>query len=170
MKFTPGGSNAWRMSFGTNVWGHGGYALSPDGSRLYCSVDLPPATGLVAVNTADGAVLWSSPCGGTGGGCVVGAPSNIVVGVFAIGGGVTAARALRDNGADATILWTVPLSPTIPGDDGRRATWSWPTILANGDVIVESSYGVIARITVPEPGALLGLLLLGMVCLRRKRA
>jgi len=165
--FAPNGSDLWRMSFGTNVWSHGGYALSPDGSRLYCSVALPPATGMVAVNTADGVVLWSSPCGGTGGGCVVGAPSNIIVGVFDIGGGVTAARALRDNGADATILWTVQLSPTITGDDGRRASWSWPTILANGDVIVESSYGVIARITVPEPGALLGLLLTGMACLRR---
>jgi outer membrane protein assembly factor BamB len=169
VKFAPDGSNLWRMSFGTNVWSHGGYALSPDGARIYCSVDLPPSTGLVAVDTASGAVLWSSACGGTGGGCVVGAPGDVIIGVFDIGGGVAAARAVRDEGSSATILWTIPLSPTIPGGDGRRSSWSWPTLLENGDVIVESSYGVIARITVPEPTFIIGVSLMGLCGLRRRR-
>jgi outer membrane protein assembly factor BamB len=169
VKFAPDGSNLWRMSFDTNVWGHGGYALSPDGARIYCSVDLPPSTGLVAVDTASGAVLWSSACGGTGGGCVVGAPGDVIIGVFDIGGGVAAARAVRDEGSSATILWTIPLSPTIPGGDGRRSSWSWPTLLENGDVIVESSYGVIARITVPEPTFIIGVSLMGLCGLRRRR-
>ena len=167
VQFSPSGNTNWVYTFAGDVWSHGGYALSPDNEMIYCSHDSSTTNiGLTAVNTANGTKKWDCATGGTGGGCVVGAPGNVIIGVFDIGNGVAAARAILDEGANGTILWTIPLSGTSADTDGRRVTWSWPTIISNGDVIVETSEGVIARITVPEPGILTGIL--GLLLLVRK--
>ena len=141
VKFSPSGSTLWTYTFSGDVWGQrGAFALSPDNATLYCC---SAATGITALNSADGTKKWDANCGESYGGCVVGAPSNIVISVFGVGG-VATARGVRDNGASATVLWSIPLSPYT---GWLNASGSSPALLNNGDVIVETAGGVIACIT-----------------------
>ena len=144
VKFSPTLAQLWIYTFASdNVWGNrGAFALSPDQKTLYCANAGASGTGVTALNTADGTKKWDAGCGPTSGGIVVGAPSNIVIGVFTVGG-TAMAKGLRDNGASVSTLWTVPLAP----DTGwMGASSSNPLLLPDGDVVVETAYGLIARI------------------------
>ncbi|MCX7847238.1 MAG: PQQ-binding-like beta-propeller repeat protein [bacterium] len=147
----PNGQTNWYFNLGMhNAWFHGGYALSPDGSTIYCSRRSgggATGIGLTAINTATGTKKWDLACGDTFGGCVVGA-GNIIVGVFQHGSGA-AAKGIRDDGATGTVIWTIPLDP-------QDNSWSWPAILSNGDVVVQTEYGTIARITRKTPAPPIG--------------
>jgi outer membrane protein assembly factor BamB len=153
------GTTRWIYDFGVNgAWDGGGYALSADGSTIYCGVGADLG-GIVAVNTADGTEKWRASVGNTKGGCVV-AAGDMVIGVFNDSGNA-AAVGIRDDNTAGTTVWTVPLN--IAND-----SWSWPTILENGDVIVEAENGVIARLTIPEPG-MLGALMIGLLLFFRRK-
>lgn len=136
------GQTNWYFDLGMhNAWFHGGYALSPDGSTIYCSRRSgggATGIGITAVNTANGTKKWDINCGDTLGGCVVGS-GNIIVGVFHHGTGA-AAKGIRDDGTNAVVVWSIPL-------DTQDNSWSWPALLANGDVVVQTEHGTIARIT-----------------------
>jgi len=144
VKFSPTLSQIWIYTFASDlVWGgRGAFALSPDQKTLYCANAGASGTGVTALNTADGTKKWDAGCGPTSGGIVVGAPSNIIVGVFTASG-IATAKGLRDNGASVSTLWAVPLAPNTGwmGSSGSN-----PLLLPDGDVIVETAYGLIARI------------------------
>jgi len=141
VKFLPDGSTNWIYSFSGDVWGNrGSFALSPDNSTLYCC---NPITGITALNTADGSLKWDANCGVGRGGCVVAAPGNIIISVFGVGS-VATAKGIQDEGSAASTLWSVPLSPQA---GWLEASGSTPTLLNNGDVIVETADGMIACIT-----------------------
>ncbi len=135
------GSTNWIYSFGGDVWGNrGAFALSPDNATLYCC---NPVTGITALNTADGTLKWDANCGEGRGGCVVAAPGNIIISVFSVGGTATA-KGIQDNGTSTTTLWAIPLSPDA---SWLEASGSTPTLLNNGDVVVETAGGMIACLT-----------------------
>ncbi|MCX7004617.1 MAG: PQQ-binding-like beta-propeller repeat protein, partial [bacterium] len=144
VKFSPTLSQIWIYTFASDsVWGgRGAFALSPDQKTLYCANAGASGTGVTALNTADGTKKWDAGCGPTSGGIVVGAPSNIIVGVFTASG-IATAKGLRDNGASVSTLWAVPLAPNTGwmGSSGSN-----PLLLPDGDVVVETAYGLIARI------------------------
>ena len=141
VQFSPDGSTNWIYTFSGDVWSQrGSFALSPDNATLYCC---NPSTGITALNTADGSFKWDANCGVGRGGCVVGAPGNIIISVFG-GGGTATAKGILDNGTSASTLWSVPLSPQA---GWLEASGSTPTLLNNGDVIVETADGMIACIT-----------------------
>ncbi len=144
VKFSPTLSQLWRYTFASdNVWGNRGtFALSPDQKTVYCANAGASGTGVTALNTANGTKKWDAGCGPTSGGIVVGAPSNIVIGVFTVSGTATA-KGLRDNGASVSTLWAVPLAPNT---GWMGASSSNPLLLPDGDVVVETAYGMIARI------------------------
>jgi outer membrane protein assembly factor BamB len=153
------GTIRWVYDFGVNdAWQGGGYALNPEGRTIYCTVgnDLG---GVIAINTLDGTEKWRATVGNTKGGPVV-AAGNMIISVFNDNGNA-AAIGIRDDGTAGTTVWNVPLN--IAND-----SWSWPTILENGDMIVEAENGVIARLTIPEPG-MLGALILGLLLLFRRK-
>jgi len=140
VKFLPDGSTNWIYTFSGDVWGNrGAFALSPDNATLYCC---NPSTGITALNTSDGTLKWDANCGVGRGGCVVGAPGDIIISVFGVGGDAMA-RGIRDNGSGSSVLWSVPLSPQA---GWLEASGSTPTLLNNGDVVVETADGVIARL------------------------
>ena len=57
--------------------------------------------------------------------------------------GIATAKGLRDNGASVSTLWSVPLAP----DTGWMGASSGnPMLLPDGDVVVETAYGMLARI------------------------
>jgi len=157
ISFKPDGSTNWVYSFGMDqAWFHGGYALSPDGSTIYCSRRSgggATGIGITAINTASGTKKWDANCGDTGGGCVVGA-GGIILGVFQTATG-PAAKGIKDNGTSGDVLWSIQLWNN--GD-----LWTWPTLLPNGDVIVMTSgagsgyQAVIARLTGPTPAPPIG--------------
>ncbi|MCX7004598.1 MAG: PQQ-binding-like beta-propeller repeat protein [bacterium] len=150
ISFKPNGTTNWIFDLGMHdAWHHGGYALSPDGATIYCSRRSgggATGIGLTAVNTATGIKKWDAACGDTGGGCVVGA-GNLILGVFQTATG-RAVKAIQDNGASGDVLWSTQIAST--GD-----TWTWPTLLPNGDVIAMTEY-VIAHITLPTPAPPIG--------------
>ena len=141
VKFSPDGSTNWIYTFSGDIWSQrGSFALSPDNATLYCC---NPSTGITALNTADGTLKWDANCGVGRGGCAVAAPGNIIISVFGVGGTATA-KGIQDNGTSATTLWAIPLSPDV---SWLEASGSTPTLLNNGDVIVETADGMIACIT-----------------------
>ena len=111
-----------------------GYALSPDNAAIYCTGNDGMLT---ALNTANGTVKWTNTCGNSSGGCVVGR-GGVVVSVHE--NDVPTAIGIKDNGTSGTLLWQIPLW------SNNWTTVSFPTLLGNGDVIVEASAGVIMRI------------------------
>jgi hypothetical protein len=122
ISFKPNGTTNWIFDLGMhNAWFHGGYALSPDGTVVYCSRR-------------------------SGGGGVVGA-GNLILGVFQTATG-RAVKAIKDNGASGDVLWSTQIAAS-------GATWTWPTLLPNGDVIAMTEF-VIARITLPTPAPPIG--------------
>jgi len=140
VKFSPTLSQLWRYTFASdNVWGNRGtFALSPDQKTVYCANAGASGTGVTALNTANGTKKWDAGCGPTSGGIVVGAPSNIVIGVFTVSGTATA-KGLRDNGASVSTLVDGPAgaghrldgrleqqSPTAAGRRCRRRDGLWP--------------------------------------------
>jgi len=144
VKFSPTLSQIWIYTFASdNVWGgRGAFALGPDQKTLYCANAGAAGTGVTALNTANGTKKWDAGCGPTSGGIVVGAPSNIVIGVFSVGG-IATAKGLRDNGASVSTLWSVPL---VPDTGWMGASSGNPMLLPDGDVVVETAHGMLARI------------------------
>jgi outer membrane protein assembly factor BamB len=153
VSYTSTGTLRWDYSFGMRVFdSHGSYALSDDGATIYCS----GLNGLTAINTSDGSLKWENNVGTTKGGCVV-ANGDVVIGLFNTGDATTVAVA--DNGTTGTVVWTVGLGAA---DD----SWSFPSLLPNGDVVVAGQHGQVMRIDViPEPGmfAILSLALLALI-------
>lgn len=165
-KYTPAGSNLWMYEFPYDT-DDGGMALSPDGSVLYATIAATTTnSGLYALDPATGSLKWRMDIGKCGGSPVVAAPGNIIIGVYELSGQIWA-RAVQDNGASATLLWTIPLGP-VHGGWINKSAFVRPCILANGDVIVQNPAGLIACISIPEP-ALAGVAALALVLLRRKR-
>lgn len=147
VKFSPTGAVLWTYTFSGDVWGkRGGMALSPDQSTLYVALN-GSAPGVWAFDPANGALKWSVAAGIINGSIVVG-KDNIIFGVFNGVDGATV-KAIKDNGTSAAILWELPVSPIessawIPGWAGN------PCILTNGDLVVATDYGIIARLTYSE--------------------
>ncbi len=159
-KYAPTGSNLWMYEFPYDT-DDGGMAFSPDGSVLYATIAATSTnSGLYAFNPADGTLKWRMDIGKCGGSPVVAAPGNIIIGAYELSGQMWA-RAVQDNGASATLLWTLPLGP-VHGGWINKSAFVRPAILANGDVVLHNPAGLIACISVPEPalGALAALLLL----------
>jgi len=158
VSLTPAGAENWMYTFTGHVMNHGGLALSEDQATLYISHD----TGFTALNTADGTLKWNTGAGVVGvmeGGCAVGA-GNMIMSV-AVQSGTSTAVGVKDNGASGDLVWQVPLDTT-------QSSKSGPVLLANGDVIVTTAGGEIARVTVPEP-AFFGLLAIGLLMLIRRK-
>ena len=161
-KYAPNGSNLWSFLFNSES-DDGGMAFSPDGNTLYVTISSTSTNvGLFAIDTATGVEKWRVYAGRCGGSPVVAAPGNIIIGVFEDAGAIWA-RAIQDNGASATILWSISLGAPQAGTLLMR-----PAILANGDVIVQNPAGRIVCISVPEPALLLGLAA-GLALWLRKR-
>jgi outer membrane protein assembly factor BamB len=159
VSLSPTGAVNWTYTFTGHPMNHGGLALCEAQMTLYVSSDL----GITALNTADGTEKWTT----TGvqelkGGIAVGA-GNMIMGVARQGGTAPEATVIgvKDNGTSGDLVWQVPL-------DAGQDSWSGPVILENGDVVVCTDGGEIARITVPEPGVL-GALVLGLLLLIRRK-
>jgi len=159
VSLTPAGAINWTYTFTGHPMDHGGMALSEDQATLYVSSN----EGITALNTADGTMKWTT----TGvnqikGGLAVGA-GNMIMAVARQGASAPEAAAIgvKDNGTSGDLVWQVPL-------DAGVDSWSGPVLLANGDVVVLTDGGEIARITVPEPGVL-GALILGLLLLIRRK-
>ncbi len=166
-KYAPDGSNLWSFRF-DNETDDGGMAFSPNGNTLYATISSTSTNaGLFAFDPVTGVEKWRVYAGKCGGSPVVAAPGNIIIGVFFDAGGIWA-RAIQDNGTSATIIWSISLGAPHTGWLSVSAMMR-PAIMANGDVIVQNPAGRIACITVPEPGAVLGVVLAALALLRRKR-
>ncbi|MCX7846505.1 MAG: PQQ-like beta-propeller repeat protein [bacterium] len=164
-KYSSTGSNLWMYEFPYET-DDGGMALSPDGSVLYATIAATTTnSGLYALDPATGTLKWRMDIGRCGGSPVVGAPGNIIIGVYELAGQIVA-RAVQDNGSSATLLWTIPLGP-VHGGWINKSAFVRPCILPNGDVIVQNPAGLIACLTVPEPA--LGTLALALFLLARRQ-
>jgi outer membrane protein assembly factor BamB len=161
VSLTPTGAVNWTFTFTGHPMDHGGLALSEDQATLYVSHNL----GISALNTADGTEKWITatdvvkPIKG----CIAVGAGNMLMAVARQGASSPEATAVgvKDNGTSGDLVWQVPL-------DAGVDSWSGPVLLANGDVVVLTDGGEIARITLPEPGVL-GALILGMLLLIRRK-
>ncbi len=156
LKLNSDGEEVWHYDI-VDWGGHGGYCLSIDNSIVYVSYN----SGLLALDADTGALNWLSPdVGAAPGGCAV-SQDGIVYCVANQAGGASLV-AVQDNDTASTLLWEIPIGTT-------GSSISFPCILPNGDVVVATDGGAIARVGVPEPG-MLGLLAVGLFALiRRKR-
>ncbi len=166
-KYAPDGSPLWSFRF-YHETDDGGLAFSPDGNTLYVTIASTSADlGLFAFDPVTGAEKWRIAAGKCGGSPVVAAPGNRIIGVFEEAGTIWA-RGIQDNGASATILWSVSLGAPQDGWLSKTAMMR-PAILANGNVMVQNPSGLIACIyNVPEPTLLLGMVA-GLALWLRKR-
>ncbi|MCX7847107.1 MAG: PQQ-binding-like beta-propeller repeat protein [bacterium] len=143
IKFGPSGTTLWTYTFAGDVWEQrGGLALSPDQSTLYVAHN-GSSPGITALNTANGSLKWFASTGKIHGNISVG-KDNIIMGLFNSAMGAVA-RAIKDTGASGVTLWEVVVSPM--GDGWLAASGGNPCILTNGDLVVATDYGVIARLT-----------------------
>lgn len=143
IKFGPSGTTLWTYTFAGDVWDQrGGLALSPDQSTLYVAHN-GSAPGVTALNTANGSLKWYANAGTIRGNISVGA-SNIIMGVFDSADGAVA-KAIRDTGSSGVVLWEVVVSPM--GNGWLAGSGGNPCVLTNGDLVVATDYGMIARLT-----------------------
>jgi|GEM_PF-1247461 len=147
VKFGPSGTTLWTYTFAGNVWERrGGLALSPDQSTLYVAHNGSSA-GVTALNTANGTLKWFSGTGNIRGSVSVGI-SNIIMGIFDDASGAVA-KGIKDTGSSGVVLWEINISPIDAG------TWLGGSggnvcILTNGDLVVATAYGRVARLTYEE--------------------
>jgi outer membrane protein assembly factor BamB len=159
VSLSPTGAVNWTYTFTGHPMDHGGLALCEAQMTLYVSSD----NGITALNTSDGTEKWTSTgVNAIKGGIAVGA-GNMIMAVARQGASAPEATVVgvKDNGTSGDLVWQVPL-------DAGQDSWSGPVILENGDVVVCTDGGEIARVTVPEPGVL-GALVLGLLLLIRRK-
>jgi outer membrane protein assembly factor BamB len=159
VSLSPTGAVNWTYTFTGHPMDHGGLALCEAQMTLYVSNN----DGIKALNTSDGTEKWSSTgVNAIKGGIAVGA-GNMIMAVARQGASAPEATVVgvKDNGTSGDLVWQVPL-------DAGQDSWSGPVILENGDVVVCTDGGEIARVTVPEPGVL-GALVLGLLLLIRRK-